>query len=376
MNKFDYIIVGAGCSGLSLAYEMNARKLFANKTCAIIDKRKDFKKDKIWSYWDVYKHSFTDCLINKWDKFHVKNGQDQIILDCKNFEYQSIDSDKFYKKIINNLNLNKNIKLILDKPINKIYENNEGAVIECESEIFKSDVMFNSSLDNKSTKENQIYQHFYGCEVEFDECANLPLYPTLMDFNCNQDNWVHFFYTLPMAKNKIFIENTWISDEKSFSLERYVSEIDHYIQNNLSYKKKYKNNYSELGSIPMFHFQNNTKYKKIIPIGTSANLTRKSTGYTFLNIQKSVKEIATNISQGKNLIQTNLNLKYSYLDNIFIKVLLEKRGSMCNIFFDLFKKNKTRDIVKFLSNTSNWYEDFKIILSMPKLIFIKKLFNL
>ena len=33
MNKFDYIIVGAGCSGLSLAYEMNARKLFINKTC-------------------------------------------------------------------------------------------------------------------------------------------------------------------------------------------------------------------------------------------------------------------------------------------------------------------------------------------------------
>jgi len=210
MNKFDYIIVGAGCSGLSLAYEMNARKLFANKTCAIIDKRKDFKKDKIWSYWDVYEHSFTDCLINKWDKFHVKNGQDQIILDCKSFEYQSIDSDKFYKKIINNLNLNKNIKLILDKPINKIYETNEGAVIECDSEIFKSDVMFNSSLDNKSTKENQIYQHFYGCEVEFDEYANLPLYPTLMDFICNQDNWVHFFYTLPMFKNKIFIENTWI----------------------------------------------------------------------------------------------------------------------------------------------------------------------
>jgi lycopene beta-cyclase len=179
-----------------------------------------------------------------------------------------------------------------------------------------------------------------------------------------------------MAKNKIFIENTWISDEKSFSLEQYVSEIDHYIQNNLSYKKKYKNNYSELGSIPMFHFQNNTEYKKIIPIGTSANLTRKSTGYTFLNIQKSVKEIATNISQGKNLIKTNLSLKYNYLDNIFIKVLLEKRGSMCNIFFGLFKKNKTRDIVKFLSNTSNWYEDFKIILSMPKLIFIKKLFNL
>ena len=49
---------------------------------------------------------------------------------------------------------------------------------------------------------------------------------------------------------------------------------------------------------------------------------------------------------------------------------------MYEVFFDLFKKNKTKDIVKFLSNTSNWFEDLKIILSMPKLIFIKKLLNL
>ena len=46
MEKFDYIIVGAGCSGLSLAYEMNAKNLFNDKTCAIIDKRKEFNRDK------------------------------------------------------------------------------------------------------------------------------------------------------------------------------------------------------------------------------------------------------------------------------------------------------------------------------------------
>ncbi|MFM7984667.1 MAG: NAD(P)-binding protein, partial [Candidatus Fonsibacter sp.] len=45
MEKFDYIIVGAGCSGLSLAYEMNAKNLFNDKTCAIIDKRKEFNRD-------------------------------------------------------------------------------------------------------------------------------------------------------------------------------------------------------------------------------------------------------------------------------------------------------------------------------------------
>ena len=376
MEKFDYIIVGAGCSGLSLAYEMNVKNLFNDKTCAIIDKRKEFNRDKIWSYWNIYEHSFYDCLINKWDKFCVKKNQNEIILDCENFQYQSIDSQKFYKKILDNLNSNKNIKLILNKSVDKIYENKDEAIVQCSDKIFRTDIIFNSSLDNKTTKESELFQHFYGCEVVFDENVNLPEYPIIMDFNCNQDSWVHFFYTLPMGKNKIFIENTWISNEKSFAFERYIAEINYYIQNNLNYKKKYKTNYSEIGSIPMFHFKNNMKYKKLINIGTAGNLTRKSTGYTFLNIQKSVKQIAINISKKQNIKESSVSLKYNYLDNIFIKVLLEKKGSMYEVFFDLFKKNKTKDIVKFLSNTSNWFEDLKIILSMPKLIFIKKLLNL
>ncbi len=376
MEKFDYIIVGAGCSGLSLAYEMNVKNLFNDKTCAIIDKRKEFNRDKIWSYWNIYEHSFYDCLINKWDKFCVKKNQNEIILDCENFQYQSIDSQKFYKKILDNLNSNKNIKLILNKSVDKIYENKDEAIVQCSDEIFRTDIIFNSSLDNKTTKESELFQHFYGCEVVFDENVNLPEYPIIMDFNCNQDSWVHFFYTLPMGKNKIFIENTWISNEKSFAFERYIAEINYYIQNNLNYKKKYKTNYSEIGSIPMFHFKNNVKYKKLINIGTAGNLTRKSTGYTFLNIQKSVKQIVINISKKQNIKESSVSLKYNYLDNIFIKVLLEKKGSMYEVFFDLFKKNKTKDIVKFLSNTSNWFEDLRIILSMPKLIFIKKLLNL
>lgn len=376
MEKFDYIIVGAGCSGLSLAYEMNVKNLFNDKTCAIIDKRKEFNRDKIWSYWNIYEHSFYDCLINKWDKFCVKKNQNEIIFDCENFQYQSIDSQKFYKKILDNLNSNKNIKLILNKSVDKIYENKDEAIVQCSDEIFRTDIIFNSSLDNKTTKESELFQHFYGCEVVFDENVNLPEYPIIMDFNCNQDSWVHFFYTLPMGKNKIFIENTWISNEKSFTFERYIAEINYYIQNNLNYKKKYKTNYSEIGSIPMFHFKNNVKYKKLINIGTAGNLTRKSTGYTFLNIQKSVKQIAINISKKQNIKESSVSLKYNYLDDIFIKVLLEKKGSMHEVFFDLFKKNKTKDIVKFLSNTSNWFEDLKIILSMPKLIFIKKLLNL
>ena len=44
---------------------------------------------------------------------------------------------------------------------------------------------------------------------------------------------------------------------------------------------------------------------------------------------------------------------------------------MPEIFFNLFKKNSTQSTIKFLCDRSNLFEDIKIILSMPKVVFIK-----
>ena len=374
MNNYDFIIIGAGCSGLSLLYEMNKSNVLKNKTCAVFDKRKNFSKDKIWSYWNIFEHSFSDCLLDQWDKVIVK-GDKEIILDCKDFAYQSVDSEKFYNKILKNISENKNIKLFLDRGVDEINEENNQITIKSNNEIFKANLVFDSSLKNNDTDDTKIYQHFYGCEINFKETANLNKHPILMDFNCNQGNWTHFFYTLPLGDNKIFIETTWISDQNNFAKEQYMHEINEYIQNNLNYKKEYTAGYNEMGSIPMFHFKDNTNYQKVIKIGTAANLTRKSTGYTFLNIQKFTQELVQKLIKNQIITNARIQSKYNFLDKIFIKVLLEKKGNMHKIFLKLFKNNKTKDIINFLSNNSNFFQDIKIILSMPKLIFIKKLLN-
>ena len=51
MKDFDYIIIGGGCAGLTLAYELEYHDKLKNKTLAIIEKRDEYKRDKTWSYW-------------------------------------------------------------------------------------------------------------------------------------------------------------------------------------------------------------------------------------------------------------------------------------------------------------------------------------
>ena len=113
---------------------------------------------------------------------------------------------------------------------------------------------------------------------------------------------------------------------------------------------------------------------KIINIGSAGGMTRLSTGYTFLNIQEHSKYIVKNIDNIDEAKIFNLGKKYQFLDKVFLRVLEKHPEKMPKIFFNMFKTS-SNTIIKFLSNKSNIIEDINIISKMPKLIFLKALFN-
>ena len=47
MKEFDYVIIGGGCAGLSLAYELEINNKLKDKTLAIIETREEYKRDKM-----------------------------------------------------------------------------------------------------------------------------------------------------------------------------------------------------------------------------------------------------------------------------------------------------------------------------------------
>ena len=53
MKEFDYIILGGGCAGLSLAYSLEINKKLNDKTLAIVEIRDEYKRDKTWSFWKI-----------------------------------------------------------------------------------------------------------------------------------------------------------------------------------------------------------------------------------------------------------------------------------------------------------------------------------
>ena len=302
-----------------------------------------------------FDHNFDDCVIKSWSNFTINTSESSNELINKNFPYQSIDSGKFYNKINSKLSNNSNISFF--KNLSEI--NSENSLI------------FNSVFEKELDKSG-LWQHFQGVEIETSKNIFDEEIINLMDFNCDQRNGVHFFYTLPFSKNKALIETTWLSDLENQNLMDYDLQLEDYIKNNLGIKS-YKISFTEKGAIPLFYppHENNNK---TINIGSAGGMTRLSTGYTFLNIQEHSKYIVKNIDKIEKIKIFSLGKKYQFLDKVFLRVLEEHPEKMPSIFFDMFKSS-SNTVIKFLSNKSNILEDINIISKMPKLIFLKALFN-
>ena len=355
MTDFDYIIIGGGCAGLSLAYELQIHNKLENKTLAIIEPRTEYKKDRTWSFWKVIPHNFEDCIEKYWENFSINFSSSTNYLECNQYPYQSINSGKFYKKVNEKLKENKNIKFFKD--INEVST--------------KNSFIFNSVPSSIKSDENNLWQHFCGIEIETKNNIFDDSIINLMDFDCEQKNSVHFFYTLPYSKNKALIETTWLSNMSNEEKD-YDKQLKNYIENNLNIKN-YNIIYKEVGAIPLF-YPSNSNEKNKINIGTAGGMTRLSTGYTFLNIQEHSKYLRENIDNVHKIKKFEIRKKYQVLDKIFLQVLKKNSKKMPSVFFKMFKCSP-KTVIKFLSNKSNYFEDLAIILKMPKWIFIKALFR-
>ena len=288
MKEFDYIIIGGGCAGLSLAYELDINKKLEKKTLAIIEIREKYKRDKTWSFWKVFNHNFEDCVIKSWNNFTINSRYGSHEMKNKKYPYQTIDSGLFYKKVINRLKRNQNIQFLKDTDhLNT-----------------KNSFVFNSITSNQ-VYDSGLWQHFKGIEIETpknifdDEIFNL------MDFDCDQRNNVHFFYTLPFTKNKALVETTWLSKMNDETLNDYDLQLENYIKETLKIKN-YTIKYEEEGAIPLFYPMKKIEQNKL-NIGSAGCMTRLSTGYTFLNIQDHSKFIRKNLNNIE-LFYVTLNL--------------------------------------------------------------------
>lgn len=377
-NHFDYIITGGGCAGLSLAYHLLQTPL-REKRILIIDKEEKVANDRTWCFWEKEENPFEEIVYRTWKKVHFYGHQFSKRLDLLPYQYKMIRGIDFYQFVQDEIANCNNLK-ILQGNIQKLENTSDGASVVVDGEIFTSKWIFNSIPEKQiadSPHHYHLLQHFKGWIIYTEQPTFRPDEATLMDFRVEQYDDTRFIYVLPMDEYTALVEYTVFSPELLEKAD-YDRELKDYLHSFLKLET-YKLLHEEFGVIPMTNQAFPARQgKHIINIGTAGGQTKPSTGYTFTRIQKQTQKIVHNLLHERPPLtqKTSSKSRFWWYDSIMLNVLLKNRCSGKKIFTRLFRNNHTADILAFLDEQTNIFQEFKITNTMPQFPFIKATIDL
>ena len=116
MKKYDYIIAGAGCAGLSLAYRMSVHPELGKRSVLILDKDDKKANDRTWCFWTKSPTIFDDIVYRKWTKVRFRSDDVTRTDQLSSYSYHLIKGSDFYehtkKEILSNPNFHWETKQI------------------------------------------------------------------------------------------------------------------------------------------------------------------------------------------------------------------------------------------------------------------------
>ncbi|MBT8324223.1 MAG: lycopene cyclase [Winogradskyella sp.] len=371
MNNYDYIIIGAGASGLMLAYRMANDAFFDDKSILIIDQEKDKGNDRTWCFWDKPNGEWDSLSTRSWKKIYFGSPEYSEILNIEPYRYNMIRSASFYNALWHTIEKKDNI-VFKNETFESLRDNRAFVTVVTSNKIYKAKKVFSSVLIDRTFELQDKYpvlkQHFVGWFIKTKESVFDDEVATFMDFNIPQNNNTRFMYVLPLSKNEALVEYTLFS-ESLLKEKEYELELKAYLKN--SSIKSYDIIEKEHGSIPMTSYKFfNANTNNVMFIGTAGGWTKASTGYTFMSTTQKTKELVKFLKKNKSFKKFSKRNKFWFYDLLLLDVLANDNANGSKLFSSLFKKTKTETIFKFLDEKSNFYEDLKIITGVPPFKFV------
>ena len=376
MKQTDYLILGAGASGLMLAYRMAKDPFFDHKSILIIDQEQNKGNDRTWCFWEKGTGEWDPLLSKEWSQIYFGALGKSKKISLGSFSYKMIRSEAFYKYIWNFIQHKENISFVRDE-VTHIRPSEEQVQVNGKSKTYLASKVFNSIPLNQTYSSQKKYpvlkQHFIGWFIQTKQDAFDEETATFMDFNIEQKGNTRFMYVLPFGKKEALFEYTLFS-ENLLAKESYEEAIEKYLsdKNITDYRIVEK----EQGSIPMtcYPFASENE-KNIVHIGTAGGWTKASTGYTFANSSKKTKELVNFLKNNSDLSTFEKRSKYNLYDLLFLDVIAQHNELGSTIFSNLFQKVHIHSLFRFLNEESNLMEDLKIIFSVPSIKFTQAIFK-
>lgn len=374
---YDYIIIGAGASGLLLADALGRDSFFAQKSILLLDRDAKKSNDRTWCFWEKGDGAFDGILYKEWKQIIFKGQDFSKSYDIAPYSYKMVRGIDFYEHYFESLRKYPNIHF-QQASVTEVKESESSVSVRTQENSYCCHRVFDSRFNYDMLKTDRKYpllqQHFVGWFIKTSKPVFDVEKATYMDFSVPQKGNTRFMYILPFKEDEALVEYTLFSKEMLPKTD-YEAALRDYILNDL-HCDTYEILEREHGSIPMTcHDFTQRNSGRITRIGTAGGWAKPSTGYTFKGSSKKIPLLVANLKSRREIHALRQKKRFWVYDLLLLDVLNDTNEIGHRIFTGLFKKRKPQLIFKFLDEETLFGEELKFISGCPNVPFIKAIFK-
>lgn len=373
MENYDYIILGGGCAGLSLAFHMKKGGI-KGKRILILEEKRKVKNDRTWCFWSAEKPELGSLQSKNWQKMGFESSNFRKVEQLDELSYHYIKGSDYYKEIR---------LAIADDPmfeykeerVERIIKKENGVQIISTHQQYEATWVFNSIpfQPPKSKKDIWLKQHFYGYFLETETNSFDPEEVMFMDFNTPYEN--AFFYVLPLSPTRALVEFTVFSSSV-WSENIYKQQLEDYLREKKGIEQ-YTITEIEKGVIPMTSYVfPKMENERVMNIGTRGGMTKPTTGYTFIHIQEDSRKIVEQLLKtGSPIYKDTRKKRYRFYDNLLLDIIKHEPDKLKLVMTTLFKRNNIPTILRFLDEKTSLTQELWLLLRLPWLPFFRAIYR-
>jgi len=343
----------------------------------LLDRRTGYTDDRTWCFWNTHPTLFSPLISHTWHSWSVRGSHGREAIQSQpHGGYSCVRGADFYAHALAQIARHPHVTLRLGETLHGYAEDTTGVVVRTDKGAYRGKVLFDgaSPLPAARPQDVSLRQRFFGQLVQTDRPVFDPSEATLMDFSVERmPHALHFMYVLPFSPTQALIENTYVGQNIDVSPDEHRRQIAAYARTRWQLAD-FAIVREEAGDLPMTTQPPLLRSgRRVFPIGTGAGSIKPSSGYAFARIGEHTRRLAQSYAAGclDTAFVPLAPPKFAFLDTVFLAALQRHPERFPSVFYTLFKRVPPARLVRFLSETSTWQDDFFLLRALPQSLFLR-----
>lgn len=365
-SAVDYVIVGAGVSGLTLAYFLAQ---YSPRSTSILILDRDQDPDYNISFWSDRETPFEPIMLNTWQRIAVRFGENTRVCSLGRYHLKAFWRADFDAYLYQQLKAFPNVN-IQHVGVDSLDEKGDHVEVATTQGVINARWVFDSRLNISSMQKhdpNMMLMQGLAWEIRTEKPSFDPQTATLFDFLLNTPDF-DFIYVLPYTDQYSLVNCAFVTPYET-AVNKLTCEqtLDRYIRERLCIAE-YTVEKDCYGRIPLSaQASPRRKNSRIVPIGVRGGMVKSTTSYAFTRILDDSEAIALALLHtGSPYYKDKTPWYYRLADRHMVKVFRRIPNIAQEVMFSMFSPHTGDSTLAFLDEKNSLAENMALFKTIPQ----------